>query len=235
MIRDPYSWGGPSYPAYAGELKGSGTTQAAEHANLAFTQELQKIFIDQYNNQRGVLNFLKGRLEPGVNNPQGFAPAALAAMRAQATDTIATQFQHAEQALNQKEQTQGGANLPSGVNSQLDAALLAQEAEQQSAASNNITLQNEQQRQANYWRAVGALSGTASELNPLGYASGETASGNAGANLSEANTTANKSGFGGSFANALGSSLGAGIGSDLTGGHSTNTSGSSSAAGFFGF
>lgn len=205
--RDPYSWGGPTFPGYVGEMKGSGTTQAAEHQQLAFTQQLQNVFNAQYLNQRNVLAFLQNRLKPQVSNPQGFAPAALAAMRAQATDTIATNFQHAEQALNAKEQTQGGADLPSGVNAQLDAALLAQEQEQQAAASNNITLQNEQQRQANYWRAVGALSGNASQENPLGYA--EAANGGSGANaaLSEANTQANKSGFGGSFANAAGADV----------------------------
>ena len=159
----------------------------------------------------------QGRLKPMINNPTGYSPAALAAMRAQATDTIAMNFQHAQQALGEHEAQTGGNNLPSGVNAQLDADLYAQEAEQQAGAANNITLQNENLKQQNYWAAINALSGNAAQVNPLGYAQSANQGGDAAASLSEANTRANNSGFLHDVGSAFGSEIGSGAGGALFG------------------
>jgi len=94
------------------------------------------------------------------------------------------------------------------VNAQLDAGLYAQEAERQAAAQNDITLANENQRQQNFWRAIGTLSGNNAARNPLGYASAANGGAGAEAALSNANTEANQSGLGGAFSSSFGSSLG---------------------------
>src|SRR6185437_6213071 len=208
---------------------GSGTTQDAQRSQDQFSKQLQAAFTAQYGANTRLTSLINGQMWNQVNaGGRGYSPAALAAMRANATDTISGNFQHAQQALQEHEAQTGGQNLPSGVNAQLDAGLYAQEAQQQAAAANNITLANENQRQQNYWNAIGTLSGNNNARNPLGYASAANGGAGAEAALSNANTEANQSGFGG----ALSTSLGGGIGRELTGGNST---GSGSAGGFFGF
>jgi hypothetical protein len=102
------------------------------------------------------------------------------------------------------------------TSSQLDAALLAEEAQHQAGAQNNITLANEQERQQNDWRAIGALSGEQASLEPLKYAGYSLdSSGLVGENANAA-TRANESGFGAQFEKGLAS----GLSSALTGSNS---------------
>src|SRR5207302_1468543 len=106
------------------------------------------------------------KLQPYINNPQGMSAKALAAARTGATDTLSNQYAQAQEALNARELVTGGKDLPSGVNSQLNASLLNSEAADKAAAQNNITLQNEQMKQTNLWNAFQTLSGNAAQLNP---------------------------------------------------------------------
>lgn len=208
---------------------GSGTTQDAQRSENSFSKELQADFTSQFGANTRLTSLINGQMWNQINaGGRGYAPAALAAMRAQAADQISGQFQHAQQALQAHEAQTGGNDLPSGVNAQLDAGLYAKEAAAQAAAGNDITLANENQRQQNYWRAIGTLSGNNAARNPLGYASAANSGAGAEAALSEANTNANNSGFGGAFS----TSAGAGLGRELTGGNNT---GSGTAGGFFGF
>ena len=196
---------------------GSGTTQDAQRSQNQFSQTLQNAFQQQFGANVHLTSLINGQMWNVINNQQGFSAPALAAMRANATDQIATNYQHAAQALNEREAQTGGNNLPSGVNAQLDAALLAREAEQQAGAQNDITLQNEQQKQANFWRAIGTLSGTNAQRNPLGYAEATNQGAGAEAALSNANTAANDSGFGGALSKSFGSALGNGAETALLG------------------
>lgn len=189
--------------------------------------ELRSIFYKQYYGQTAKLNFLNGQMRAMISNPTGFSPAALAAARANATDTLAGDFQHAQAALNEREAQTGGLNLPSGVNAQLAEGLYAQEAQQQAAAQNQITLENEQQKQGNYWRAIDTLGGVASAENPMGYLGGEINTSGQVGELANAATNSNNSGFG----HQLEGSIASGLGSELTGGNST---GKASVGGFFG-
>lgn len=189
--------------------------------------ELRSLFYKQYYAQQGKLNFLNTQMRAAISNPQGFSPQALAALRATATDSIATNFQHSQAALNEREAQTGGLNLPSGVNAQLAEGLYAQEAEQQASAQNQISLQNEDVRNQNYWKAVATLSGVAQQEAPERYLSGALdASAGVGA-LADAATKANQSSFGAQLEGGIAS----GLGSELTGGNSTGKGG----AGFFGF
>lgn len=189
-------------------------------ANLASNQswwdsemanELRSLFYQQYYKNTSALNFLNGQMRAQIAHPQGFSPAALTAMRTGATDTTATQFQHAQQALNQREMATGGADLPSGVNAQLNAGLAAQDAAANSQQQQQITLANEEQRQNNYWNAVKTEGNVAQAYNPGGYiADSLDASAGVGPLVDQA-TKVNQSGFGsqleGSVAKGLGSFL----------------------------
>lgn len=205
-----------------GFCKGDATAKQAESQQNAFNQQLMSIFQQQYGKQSAVLDFLTNKLKPMIDNPTGYSPEALAAMRTSATDTLSNTYQNAQKALQGKEFTQGGRDLPSGVNDQIDSALLSSEARDKGNAQNTITLNDENLKQSNLWNAMNVLSGNvAQQFNPLGYAGQATSGSNAVANLSEANTQANSSGFFGS----LSKSLGSGLGGLLTGGNSTGGSG----------
>ena len=188
---------------------GSGTTQDAERSQAAFTKTLQGAFTSQFGANTRLTSLINGQMWNVINRGgTGYAPAALAALRANATDTISGDFQHAQQALQEHEAQTGGQDLPSGVNAQLDAGLYAREAEAQASAANNITLENENLRQQNFWRAIGTLSGTNDKRDPAAFAGAANGAAGAEATLSGANTRANDSGMGGAFSQYFGKSLG---------------------------
>lgn len=186
-------------------FKGDPTAQAAEQSQANFDTTLQNLMTAQYGSQTSILNYLKNQMEPqiaagGIGTPA----AALAAERTQATDTLSTQFAGAQKAVNASENQSG---LPSGVNAQIDSSLLSQEAQAQSGAQENITAQNNAIKQANYWNAIGTLSGTASQENPLGYASAANGAAGTVAPLSQAVTASNQS----QLLGALGGIVGGGL------------------------
>lgn len=224
---------------YKGEYShcGGGHTdpiaQQQEQSQVNFNNQMSSIFQSQYQNQTAILNFLKGKLEPMINNPQGYDNATLTAMRTGATDTISTQYKNAQGALNNEEsQKNGGSDLSSGTSAQLDAALLNAESQDKAQAQNTITLNDANLKQSNLWNAMNVLSGNvASQFNPLGYAGAYNQGSGEVSSLSQANTArimATKNPFVQSFE----SSLGSGLGSMLTGGDS---SGSGGMSGFLGF
>lgn len=210
--------------------KGDDTAKAAEQQQANFNNQLMSIFQQQYSKQSEVLDFLKGKLQPMIDNPTGYSDQSLAAMRTSATDNLSSEYQNAQKTLqNNLNQRNGGSDLPSGTEDQLQAALLNNEATDKANAQNTITLNNENLKNSNLWNAMNVLSGNvASQFNPLGYASAASTGGNTVANLSQANTAASGSGFWGSFSRSLGN----GLGGMLTGGNSTGTGG---VGGFFGF
>lgn len=196
------------YTGLVSWCKGDPTAQAAEVQQQQFDQQLMNIFQQQYGKQSAITDYLTKQLEPVISKGgQGMSPDALAAARTSATDTLSNQFQGAQRAVNATEQR----DLPSGVNAQVSGSLMAQEAEQQSAAQNTITANNEALKQANYWNSINALSGNSAQINPLGYAGGATSGTNAVSNASQAVTSANGPTLGaifGSIAGGAGSALG---------------------------
>lgn len=193
--------------------KGDDTAKQAEQQQAAFNSQLMQIFSQQFSKQSQILDFLKGKLTPMINDPTGYAPDALAAARTSATDTIAQQYQNADKALQAKQFALGGRDLPSGVNDQLTGSLLAGQASDTAKAQDEITLQNENLKQNNFWNAMGVLSGNVTNsINPLGYANTATEGGNTVANLSQAYKSSQSS----QLLGALGG-IASGVGSAFSG------------------
>lgn len=197
---------------YAGPValcKGDSTLRSQEKSQAAFTGTLMSTFKTQFANQSGILNFLSGKLQPMINNPQGYSPEALAAMRTGATETGATQFGNAQKALQESEAARGGNGLPSGVDAQLTAQNANSAAAQESQAQEGITLQNEQQKQNNFWNATNALNGVAAEENPIGYAGQSTAGSQAVGDLGTAYKNSQSSQLLGALGGLAGGAAGA--------------------------
>jgi hypothetical protein len=195
---------------YEGPLdlqKGDSTAKAAEKQQLAFNTQLMSIFSQQFGQQSKIFDYLKGKLQPMIDNPTGLSAEGLAAARTANTDQFSTAYQNAQRALNAKMAASGESQLPSGVGEQLNEALLNAEAADKATGQNQITMQNEQLKQQNYWNAVNGLTGQQAQLNPLGYASSATSGSGAVANLSQAVTASNGPTFGAILGGVAGGAL----------------------------
>jgi hypothetical protein len=132
-------------------------------------------------------------------------------MRTGSTDTNSAQFQAAQDALNNQEsQKSGGSKLvgTSGATTEADAALLNSAAQTEAGSQEQITADNANLQQQNYWNAISALNGVAVQNNPLGYSSGATSGSGAVAGLSDAVTKANSSQLLGALGGAVGGAVG---------------------------
>jgi hypothetical protein len=104
-----------------------------------------------------------------VENPTGFDPAEMAAMRTQASEQNATEFQNAEQAFQNKANIMGGREIPSGANLQAELMLQMGRARQEADSQRQITLNDAMLKRTNQFNAASILSGNAAMMNPVGY------------------------------------------------------------------
>jgi len=204
VYEDSFDYDGP-----VALCKGDNTAKAAEQQQLAFNTQLMSVFQQQFGKQSAVFDYLKSKMQPMIDNPTGLSAEGLAAARTSNTDQLSSAYQNAQRALNAKMSASGESTLPSGVGAQLNEALLNAEAADKATGQNQITMQNEQLKQQNYWNAVNALNGVAAQENPLGYANSATAGSGAVANLSQAVTAANGPGWGQILGGAVGGVVGA--------------------------
>lgn len=199
---------------YSGPIdmcKGDSTAQAAEQQQSTFDSQLMGLFTQQFGKQSAVNNYLQPKMQAIVDaGGQGYDPTTLTAMRTSVTDADSTAFQNAQKTLNAQTFANGSRMLPSGATDQLNKALLQSEAADKAADQNNITLQDANVKQANYWNAVNELNGVASSYNPQSYASAATSGSGAVSSLSQANTAAAGPGIGailGGVAGSVGASM----------------------------
>lgn len=177
--------------------KGDPVAKQEEAAQAQFSQSLMQIFQAQYAKQSDTLSYLQGKMQPIIDaGGTGYSDSALAAMRTSATDTNARQFTNAQQALQNKiVQMSGGSKLAgtSGADVEAQAQLANAGAQTEAASQNQITLNNENLKQQNYWNAINVLTGTSAQFNPLGYSSSATSGSNSVADLSQAVTASEQS------------------------------------------
>jgi len=191
------------------QLKGDNTATAAETAQAGFDQTLMGLFQSQYGQQQNLISYLTNQMKPIIAaGGIGMTPAALAASRTSATDTVAANTQNAVKAANVAAAKYGGDAMPSGVGAEIIGNAEVQGAEQQAQAQNEITLANQQLKNTNLWNAYSILNGQQPILSPLGYGEEATSGTNAVANTSQAITAAN----GPTFGQVLGGIVGGGLG-----------------------
>src|SRR5258708_2676650 len=59
-------------------LKGDSTAKAAEQQQAAFNAQLMSIFQQQFGRQSAIFDYLKGKMQPMIDNPTGYSDEALA-------------------------------------------------------------------------------------------------------------------------------------------------------------
>jgi hypothetical protein len=189
--------------------KGDNTASEEEQSQENFSQQLQNAFNTNNAAQQNQLNFLNNKMQASINNPQGYSAQTLASMRAQANDQVSAQDQNVQRAVNTSEATKGGADaLPSGVSSQIGAAIASQAAQAGNNAQQNITENNANLENSNYWNAVKGEEGVASAENPEGMAGEDNGAASTVGSLSNAVTQSD----GPTFGSILGGVIGAGLG-----------------------
>lgn len=167
---------------------GDTTAAGAEKSSAAFQSTLQNAFQTQFGQNQALYNFLSGKLQSNINNPQGYGDQALTAMRTNATDTIASQYQNAQKALQNRQFVAGGESLPSGVNAMQTGALALGQASDTARAQNDITTADANLKNQNYWNSVMALNGV-NQGNSANATAGEAnGAGSTTAGLSQAVT-----------------------------------------------
>lgn len=190
--------------------KGDSTANQTEATQGVFTQQLQNAFTSNNAAQQNQLNFLNQKLQSAIANPQGYSPSTLAAMRAQANDSVAAENQNVERNVNSSFAAKGGAEaLPSGVQAQINAGVGEAAAQAGNAAQQNITEQNANLQNQNQQNAIQQEMGVAGLENPEGMASSENQAAGTVSNLSQAVTAANGPGIGSILGSVAGSALGA--------------------------
>lgn len=191
--------------------KGDETASNEEQSQENFSQTLQNAFNTNNAAQQNQLNFLNNKMQSAINNPQGYSAQTLASMRAQSNDAVSAQDQNVQRSVNNAEATRGGsAALPSGVNSQISAAIASQAAQAGNNAQQTITEQNANLENQNEWKAVQGEEGVAGMENPEGMAGEDNQAASTVGSLSNAVTQSDGPSFGSILGGVVGAGLGAG-------------------------
>lgn len=229
------------------ECKGASAAENAAQANSAnLFQALQQDLTTTFGQQQGILNNLNQGWSPIFQagpSQYGFTPAEDSNLRTQADTGVANNYQQAKQATGEAISSVGGGNvfLPSGSTTQIEANNANAAAGQRSAENLGITQAGYATGRQNFLSAANALSGVASQENPLGYAgTANSANSNAfneASQINKENQAASPwgalggilGGVAGSFLGPIGTSLGSSLGSAI-GGSAAGDEGSAAGA-----
>ena len=178
--RIPSSYSGPA-DKLCGATGAQKTAQANEmKVSDLLTSDFQKIFSGNDN----ILQSITGALEPVVNagpNQYGFSSAEDAALRTQATDTLAAAGRNTTNAVRSAVAANGGMNLPSGSEAAIEGSLAESEANKQAEAQLGITEKGYETGRENFFKSEGALASAPGALENPATAAGSAAEGAAGA------------------------------------------------------
>lgn len=198
---------------------------AVQGDQLQLTRQIMDENQNVFGESQGILNSLNQAFTPilqaGPNQP-GFSQAESTALNTEAEDQTATNYAHAERALNENQAAEGGGNLfePSGAAEGNRAALAEAAAGTLSGEQNQILQNNYATGRQNFMNAAGVLDSTARTLNPVGTA--DAATGASSAASSTASTIASQSNS--IWTSVLGA-LGGIAGQAVTGGMSRGSGG----------
>jgi hypothetical protein len=154
----------------------SSAEKTLSNEQAQFYQTLQNSYAQQFKGQTAILNQLKDSAGPVLDagiNQYGFSKPEDVALRTQADTGTATSYQAAREAVDSKMAGVGGGNmyLPSGTTAGIDADIAVSAAQDQATKELGITEAGYAQGRQNYLTAANVLSGTAGQMNPLGYSS----------------------------------------------------------------
>lgn len=189
---------GYDYDGPVSECKGATAEQKDQAAAQAGLAKKQAAFYDvmtsSYNKmfagQTAILDSLQKAFAPILaKGPSqfGFSKAEESALRTQASESTAANYDMAKKAVAEGQAAVSGDSfIPKGSDAQIRAQLASKAAEVESQEQLGITAAGFNQGRANFAQAAGALGGVASIQNPLGYSGASTGAGGAATGANEA-------------------------------------------------
>jgi hypothetical protein len=194
---------------------GDSILRSTENSWQQFSNYLTNTFKTQFGAQSDIFKNLTATLTDQLNNPHGFSPATLSALRGGMTDNISTQFNSARQNIGATQAARGdfSGDVKSGVNAQISGQLAGQQAGAEAGGLDQIEQEDAQLKQQNYWNAVSGLQGVAQSEAPQSYASAATGAASETGQLGSEFFQTDNNGF----SDKLGSSFAGGLGSVLSG------------------
>jgi hypothetical protein len=211
---------------------GGGASAAANENQAAqtnFYNALQQQQQTQFANQQELQGTIKSAFTPIVNagvNQSGFSPSELATLRTSAADTAGQNYANAARSVAANAAGNDGPAMSSGVVKEQQAGVAAGGAAANTNAQNQITLNNAETGQQNFFKASDILSGANQTAagSTTGLAEGTNA---AGGNATKAIGQVDQENSAGSWQTILGGALGSvasGVTSGLTGDLGTEAS-----------
>lgn len=219
-------------------LKGASSQQKQlQQQQTQLSQTLSNAYNQAFANQHAVFSSIRAVFDPIFNagpSQYGFANAEDVALRTQASEGTAQEYQQASRATAERMAAEGGGNsvLPSGVQAQIQGQVAGAAAESESNKQLDITKAGYEQGRQNFLTASNAEMAVAQGYNPLGYAgaAGNTTGSafNMATEIQKMNNAASPwgavggilGGLAGSIAGPLGTSIGSKLGGMLGGGGS---------------
>src|SRR5947209_16758472 len=138
-------------------------------ANWAkFSNYLTDAFKTQFGTQSQLFQQLTSTLTASLQNPHGFDASTLSALRGNAADSTARQFQNASQAIGNTSAARGdmGSEVQSGISSQIRGMLSGESAGGLAEELSGIQLKDAELKDANRWKAIGRLENVPETENP---------------------------------------------------------------------
>jgi hypothetical protein len=160
----------------------SASQKAAANTEQTVSQEMAANAATIFGQNENILKAITGALEPIVAagpDQYGFSTQEDAAMRSQATNTLAAEGNNATNAVRSSLASRGGGNtlLPSGSEAAIESSLAENQATQQSQAQLGITQQGYNTGRANFFGAESALAGAPGALESPETSAGTAAEG----------------------------------------------------------
>jgi hypothetical protein len=183
-----------------------------ENTQQQFYGTLTNEYSTVFGENQAILGALTSSFQPilqaGINQ-QGFSPAELANLNAQAVTGTGVNYAQASKALGAQQGAEGGGTLsiPTGAKNQQQEELATSAAENESGLESNILASDYATGRQNYLDAAQGLAGVAAQDNPTGFAGAATGAG--GAAASTANQIAQENN---SWMQLVGGALGAAAG-----------------------
>lgn len=160
------------------------TDEALQQAQAAMTNTLNQDYSTTFAEQQQLLKAQQARLNYIASNPMGYTPQQLATSRTAINENTASAARRALGAAAAFAAAHGGADTGSGALGEIAGDIASSAAQSKAQQLAELSNQNEQMKQANFWNAVQGLNSVGSELG----GAGGTAIGGAG---ESANTSIN--------------------------------------------
>ena len=162
---DGYEYVGPVALACS---SGDSTAEGLEKSQAVMANQLNQDYSTAFGEQQQVLNNQVARMNYIANNPMGYTPQQLATATTSINENAATAAKQAIGAAGAYAAAHGGADVGNGAVGEVagQIASAATNAKQQSLAQ--LSNQNQQMKQQNFWNAISGLNSAGSELGGAG-------------------------------------------------------------------